>query len=73
VLGSTTKKSLPNVTATLDSQHPSIRDKTLDELKREEVLAGYEKWDGEFVTTDKWIETLYRDRTEKQAEATKSN
>jgi cyclase len=37
--------------------------KTLEQLKQEKVLAGYEKWGGEgkFVTTDKFIETLYND------------
>jgi cyclase len=37
--------------------------KTADELKREKVLAGYESWGGEgkFVTTDKFIDTLYDD------------
>jgi len=35
--------------------------KTLQQLKDEKVLAGYEKWNGSFVTTDKFIETLYAD------------
>jgi cyclase len=39
-----------------------IRDgKTLDQLKGEKVLAGYEKWSGQFITTDKFIEMLYND------------
>jgi len=37
--------------------------KTAEQLKREKVLAGYESWGGEgkFVTTDKFIDTLYDD------------
>jgi cyclase len=37
--------------------------KTLEQLKQEKVLAGYESWGGEgkFITTDKFIETLYND------------
>ncbi len=37
--------------------------KTADQLKKENVLAGYESWDGpgKFVTTDRFIETLYND------------
>ncbi len=39
--------------------------KSLEDLKREKVLAGYESWGGEgkFITTDKFIETLYDDLT----------
>ena len=39
--------------------------KTAGELKAEKVLAGYESWGGEgkFVTTDKFIDTLYDDLT----------
>ncbi|MGB9105933.1 MAG: MBL fold metallo-hydrolase [Terriglobales bacterium] len=39
------------------------RGKTLEQLKQERVLAGYESWGGEgkFITTDKFIETLYND------------
>lgn len=39
--------------------------KSVDELKREKILAGYESWGGEgkFITTDKFIETLYDDLT----------
>jgi cyclase len=37
--------------------------KTVDQLKKENVLAGYESWGGpeKFITTDKFIETLYND------------
>ena len=34
---------------------------TLDQLKGEKVLAGYEKWSGQFITTDKFIDMLYND------------
>lgn len=35
--------------------------RTVQQLKDAKVLAGYEKWNGSFVTTDKFIETLYED------------
>jgi len=37
--------------------------KTVQQMKDEKVLAGYEKWSGSFVSTDKFIETLYDDLT----------
>jgi cyclase len=39
--------------------------KTADQLKQEKVLAGYESWGGEgkFISTDKFIDTLYNDLT----------
>ena len=39
--------------------------KTVDQLKQEKVLSGYESWGGagKFITTDKFIETLYNDLT----------
>ena len=40
--------------------------KTLEQLKQEKVLAGYEKWSGDFIKTDSFIETLYNDLTGKQ-------
>ena len=42
--------------------------KTADQLKQEKVLAGYESWGGEgkFITTDKFIDTLYNDLTGKK-------
>jgi len=42
--------------------------KTLDQLKQEKILAGYEKWSGDFISTDKWIETCYHDLTDKKGE-----
>jgi cyclase len=47
--------------------------KTLDQLKQEKVLAGYEKWNGDFISTDKWIETIYHDLTDKKGEYVKHN
>jgi cyclase len=35
--------------------------KTLEQLKQQKVLAAYEKYSGSFVSTDKFIETLYND------------
>jgi glyoxylase-like metal-dependent hydrolase (beta-lactamase superfamily II) len=40
--------------------------KTLQQLKDEKVLAGYEKWSGQFVDTDKFIETLHDDLSGKK-------
>jgi len=47
--------------------------KTLDQLQQEKVLAGYEKWSGDFISTDKWIETIYHDLTDKKGEYVKHN
>jgi cyclase len=35
--------------------------KTLEQMKREKVLAAYDRWSGDFVGTDKFLETLYDD------------
>ena len=40
--------------------------KTLDQLKQEKVLAAYQKYSGDFVSTDKFIETLYNDLSGKK-------
>src|SRR5215470_10907203 len=40
--------------------------KTLDQLKQEKVLDPWKKWNGDFVTTDGFIETLYNDLTGKK-------
>jgi hypothetical protein len=50
--------------------------KTADQLKKENVLAGYESWGGpgKFVTTDKFIDTLYKDlKGDKTGEFLKHN
>jgi cyclase len=40
--------------------------KTLDQLKQEKVLEPWEKYSGDFVTSDVFIETLYNDLTGKK-------
>lgn len=40
--------------------------KTLDQLKQEKVLDPWKKWNGDFVSTDVFIETLYNDLTGKK-------
>src|SRR4051812_36087107 len=40
--------------------------KSLDQLQKEKVLAGYEKWSGDFISSDKWIETIYHDLMDKK-------
>ncbi len=50
--------------------------KSAEDLKRAKVLAGYESWGGEgkFITTDKFIDTLYNDLTgRKSGELVKHN
>jgi glyoxylase-like metal-dependent hydrolase (beta-lactamase superfamily II) len=48
--------------------------KTVDQLKQENVLAGWEKWSGHFITTEQWLITLYNDLTgEKTGEFIKHN
>lgn len=40
--------------------------KTIDQLKQEKVLEPWKKWNGDFITTDAFIETLYNDLTGKK-------
>lgn len=40
--------------------------KTLDQMKREKVLGLWEKWSGDFISSDAFIETLYNDLTGKK-------
>jgi cyclase len=40
--------------------------KTLDQLKQEKVLDPWKKWNGDFITTDAFIETLYNDLSNKK-------
>ena len=50
--------------------------RSAEDLKRAKVLAGYESWGGEgkFITTDKFIDTLYNDLTgRKSGEVVKHN
>ncbi len=41
--------------------------KTADQLKQEKVLAGYESWSGTFISTDKFIDTLYAELSGKRS------
>jgi glyoxylase-like metal-dependent hydrolase (beta-lactamase superfamily II) len=40
--------------------------KTLDQLKQENVLAPWQKWSGDFITSEQWLVTLYNDLTGKK-------
>jgi hypothetical protein len=40
--------------------------KTLDQLKQEKVLDRWQKWSGQMITTDVFIETLYSDLSGKK-------
>ena len=40
--------------------------KTLDQLKQENVRAPWQKWNGDFITTEQWLITLYNDLTGKK-------
>jgi hypothetical protein len=35
--------------------------KTLGQLKQENVLAPWQKWNGDFITAAQWLITLYND------------
>jgi hypothetical protein len=37
--------------------------KTLDEMKKEKILAPWDKWNGSFVNSDAFIETVYNSLT----------
>jgi len=37
--------------------------KSLDQLKQENVLAPWQKWSGDFITSEQWLVTLYNDLT----------
>jgi glyoxylase-like metal-dependent hydrolase (beta-lactamase superfamily II) len=43
--------------------------KSLEQMKSEKVLAPWQKYSGDFVTTDLFIETLYNDLTGKKSDA----
>lgn len=42
--------------------------KTLEQMKKENIMAPYAKYSGEFVNSDKWIETIYNDLSGKPGE-----
>ena len=47
--------------------------KTLDQLKQQKVLAKWEKYKSDFISSDAFIETLYNDRTGKPGQLMKHN
>ena len=47
--------------------------KTLDQLKQEKVLAKWEKYKNDFISSDAFIETLYNDLTGKPGQLMKHN
>jgi len=47
--------------------------KTLDQMKQEKILAPWDKWSGDFIKTDGFIETLYDDLTGKLGKFVKHN
>lgn len=48
--------------------------KSLDQLKQENVLAPWQKWSGDFITSEQWLVTLYNDLTgKKEGEFIKHN
>ena len=47
--------------------------KTLDQMKQEKILAPWDKWSGDFIKTDGFIEVLYNDLTGKLGEFVKHN
>jgi cyclase len=47
--------------------------KTLDDMKKEKILAPWEKFSGQFVSTDGFIETLYNSLTGRKGEFMKHN
>ncbi|HUI53001.1 MAG TPA: MBL fold metallo-hydrolase [Terriglobales bacterium] len=46
---------------------------TLDQMKQEKILAPWSKWSGEFIDSDKFIETLYNSLTGTKGEFLKHN
>lgn len=47
--------------------------KTLDQIKQAKVLEKWQKFSGDFVNTDAWIETIYNDLLGKKGEFKKHN
>jgi len=40
--------------------------KSIEQLKQENVLAPWQKWSGDFITSEQWLVTLYNDLTGKK-------
>jgi cyclase len=47
--------------------------KTVDQMKQEKILEPWKKWSGEFIDSDKFIETLYNSLTRTKGEFVKHN
>jgi glyoxylase-like metal-dependent hydrolase (beta-lactamase superfamily II) len=47
--------------------------KTLEQMKKEKILASWAKWSGDFVNEDAFIETLYNSLTDHKGEFIKHN
>jgi glyoxylase-like metal-dependent hydrolase (beta-lactamase superfamily II) len=47
--------------------------KTLEEMKQEKILEPWKKWSGDFIDSDKFIETLYNSLTGSKGEFLKHN
>ena len=47
--------------------------KTLEQMQKEKILAPWEKWSGDFIKTDAFIETLYNSLSGKKGEFQKHN
>lgn len=47
--------------------------KTLEQMKQEKILAPWDKWSGDFIKTDGFMETVYDDLTGKLGEFVKHN
>jgi len=47
--------------------------KTLDQMKQEKIMAPYAKFDGGFIKSDQWIETIYNDLSGKPGEFIRHN
>jgi cyclase len=64
-------KMLKDTSAAVESalkQH-----KTLEQMKQEKILAPWQKWSGEFINTDAFIETLYNSLTGTKGQFMKHN
>jgi cyclase len=47
--------------------------KTVEQMKKENIMAPYAKYNGEFITADKWIDTIYNDLSGKPGEFIRHN
>jgi glyoxylase-like metal-dependent hydrolase (beta-lactamase superfamily II) len=47
--------------------------KTLEQMKQEKILEPWKKWSGDFIDSDKFIETLYNSLTRSKGQFIKHN